>query len=95
VSSSPDAVPLSGEHRRTLALIFRHPTSHNLEWHDVLSLLAAIGSVRESSNGSYVVAIGTEAQTFHHVQKKDIDDQQLGDLRRMLRAAGFDPTSSQ
>jgi hypothetical protein len=91
--SSSDSVPLSSEHRRTLALIFRHPTSHNIEWHDILSLLEAIGSVDESSRGNHVVTIGSQRQTFHRGQQKDIDAEQLADLRQMLEAAGYDSTS--
>ena len=95
MSSPSDAVPLSGEHRRTLALIFRHPTSHNIEWHDVLSLLEAIGSVRESSKRNRVVTIGARTQIFHHVQQKDVDPEQIADLRRMLSEAGYGSTSPQ
>jgi hypothetical protein len=33
---------LNGCHRHTYEAIFRYPASHNLEWHDVRSLLAAL-----------------------------------------------------
>ena len=35
---------LSNHHRDTLAKIFQHPTSHNIEWPDVVSLLNAVGT---------------------------------------------------
>ena len=34
---------LDGHHRKTYEAIFRHPAAHNLEWHDVRSLLGAPG----------------------------------------------------
>jgi len=38
---------LNNHHRNTLRQIFQHPVSHNIEWHAVVSLLKAIGSVVE------------------------------------------------
>jgi hypothetical protein len=89
--TSPDPVQLTGEHRHTLSEIFRHPTSHNLEWHDVLSLLDAVGSAKETGGDSYLVTIAGEKQVFHTAHKKDIDTTEIVDLRRMLRAAGYEP----
>jgi hypothetical protein len=47
---------LSGRHRHTYEAIFRHPTAHNLEWHDVRSLLAAVADLTEAHNGAIKVA---------------------------------------
>ena len=38
---------LDGHHRATVAKIFNHPTSHNIQWHDVLSLLNKVATVTE------------------------------------------------
>ena len=43
---------LNGRHTHTYEAIFRHPLAHNLEWHDVRSLLATIGDVTEEQNGT-------------------------------------------
>ena len=56
------SIHLNGHHRKTLASIFSHPESHNIEWHDVLSLLNYLGTANEGHNGSYDIAIGDE----HH-----------------------------
>jgi len=40
-----DSSGLDGHHRATLERIFRHPTSHNIQWHDVLPLLRTVGKV--------------------------------------------------
>ena len=41
MSSSPVPPHLSGHHRDTLLQIFQEPTGHNVEWHDVMSLLGS------------------------------------------------------
>ena len=38
---------LNGRHQHTYEAIFRHPAAHNLEWHDVRSLLAVLAEVVE------------------------------------------------
>ncbi|MGD0593559.1 MAG: hypothetical protein ABSB54_07770 [Acidimicrobiales bacterium] len=80
---------LSSHHRDTLEQIFRHPSGHNIEWHDVLSLLEAVASVREGHDGKYVVTLGGETEMIERPKHKDIAVQQVVDLRRMLRAAGY------
>ena len=80
---------LNNHHRDTVASIFRHPTGHNIEWPDVLSLLQAVGTVDESHDGKYVVTLGEETQTFSRPNHKDVDTQSVVDLRRMLAGAGF------
>ena len=85
------SIHLNSHHRDTVALIFQHPAGHNIEWHDVLSLLEAVGSVKEESNGHYRVTLGTETETFEPPRHKDIDLQQVVDLRRMLKNAGYGP----
>jgi hypothetical protein len=82
---------LNSHHRDTVALIFQHPAGHNIEWHDVLSLLEAVGSVKVEPNGHYRVTLGTETETFEPPRHKDIDLQQVVDLRRMLKNAGYGP----
>jgi len=83
---------LDTHHRATVERMFGHPTSHNIEWHDVLSLLGQVGSVIEERDGVYKVTIGSETETFRAPRSGDIDDQQVVDLRRMLRGAGITAT---
>ena len=85
-----DPEHLNSHHRDTLAQIFRHPTSHNIEWHLVLSLLNAVGTVRETHKGHLRVTIGAETESFEP-RHKDIDTDELATLRRMLRKSGYDP----
>ncbi len=80
---------LNDHHRDTVAKILQHPTSHNVEWHAVISLLRHIGQVDERHDGKFKVTVGGETEVFEKPKHKDIDEQQVVDLRRMLTAAGY------
>ncbi len=82
---------LNNHQRDTLAHIFRHPSSGNIEWHSVLSLLNAVGTVQETHKNHVLVTIGGDTETFEPPRHKDIDGDQLAILRRLLRRAGYDP----
>lgn len=84
-----DLEHLNSHHRVTLEQLYQHPTGHNIEWHAVLSLLEAVGSVEQSHDGKYLVRVGTETEVFVRPRRKDIDVQQVLDLRRMLTTAGY------
>jgi|SRR5271157_66177 len=87
--SVPVPQHLNNRHRDALLQIFQHPTSHNIEWPAVLSLLKAIGSVEQQHDGKYAVTVGTETEVLTPPKHKDIDVQQVVDLRRMLTSAGY------
>jgi hypothetical protein len=89
MSSTPEPAHLNNHHRNTLRHLFQHPAGHNIEWHAVLSLLAAIGSVEERHDGTVVVTVGSGTEFFDAPTHKDIDIQTVVDLRRMLSAAGY------
>jgi hypothetical protein len=86
---------LSSHHRLTIEKIFRHPAGSNIEWRQVLSLLEDLGSVKKEHNGKFTVTLGTETEVFEAPRGKDIDEQVLVDLRRMLRLAGWAPDDEQ
>ena len=87
--SEPTTEHLNNRHRDTLLQIFQHPTSHNIEWPAVVSLLEAVGSAKQQHDGKFVVTVGGETEVFTHPKHKDIDVQQVVDLRRMLTNAGY------
>jgi len=89
--SIPTPEHLNNRHRDTLMQIFQHPTSHNIEWPAVLSLLEAVGSVEQHHDGKYRVTVGKETEVLSPPKHKDIDTQQVVDLRRMLTGAGYRP----
>jgi hypothetical protein len=80
---------LSNHHRETVAKILDHPASGNVEWRQVLSLLEAIGEVTEEHNGKVKVTLGPETEVLHPPRGKDVDEQTIVDLRRMLAQAGY------
>jgi hypothetical protein len=84
-----ESMHLDSAHRDTLSHLFQHPSSSNIEWHDILSLLEAVGTVEERHDGKFVVTVGAETLTLERPRDKDIDIQQLVDLRRMLSNAGY------
>jgi hypothetical protein len=91
MTSTPEPERLNHHHRDTLAQIFEHPLSHNIEWRAVVSLLEAVGEVEIRHDGKYVLTLGTETETLERPRDKDLDPQQVVDLRRMLSNAGYGP----
>ncbi|HUO72950.1 MAG TPA: hypothetical protein VMU39_19440 [Solirubrobacteraceae bacterium] len=85
------AAELAHRHRDTLDKVFGHASSGNIEWRQVLSLLEALGATRRRSNGKLEVTLGAETEILQPPSGKNIDEQMLVDLRRMLTNAGFAP----
>jgi hypothetical protein len=86
---------LSGHHRDTLVQIFEEKTNYNVEWHDVVSLLRAIGSIEEQHDDMFRFRLGQETEVLRRPSDKDIDGQQLVDLRRILSSAGYDTVAAE
>lgn len=82
---------LDSRHRDTLRQIMAHPTSHNIEWRAVMSLLEAVGDVSVRHDGKVAVKIGSELEFLEPPTGKDVDDQMVIDVRRMLTNAGYRP----
>jgi hypothetical protein len=82
---------LDSEHRNTLRRIFGHPSSGNIEWRQVRALLEAVGTATEEHNGRLRVIVGDETEVLQPPHGKDIDQQMIVDLRRMLSRAGLAP----
>jgi hypothetical protein len=89
--TSPGPEHLDNRHRDTVRQIMEHPTSHNIEWRAVMSLLEAVGEVTVRHDGRVAVKIGPELEFLRPPGGKDIDEQMVIDLRRMLTNAGYRP----
>jgi len=86
---------LSGRHQHTYEAIFRHPTAHNLEWHDVRSLLAALGDVAEGHNGKLQVTRNGQQVILHAPKHKDVATvEEVLAIRRFLEQSGEAAVSS-
>jgi len=85
-------VDLDAEHRETVEHIFARPSSGNVEWRRVRSLLQAVATdVVDEHDGKLRVTLGSETEVFDRPHGKDVDTQMLVDLRRMLTRAGITP----
>ncbi len=84
-----EPVHLNNHHTDTLSTILSHPTGHNIRWVDAISLIEAIGIVEDKHDGKFRITIGKEVEVFHRPRHKDLETQQVVDLRRMLSNAGF------
>jgi hypothetical protein len=92
MSSNPDPAPVNNpHHRQTLLQLFQHPANHNIEWHAVLSLFEAVGSVELRHDGEYAVRVGAETAFLGRRKEKDLDVEQVLAVRRLLTAAGYGP----
>jgi hypothetical protein len=76
-----------------LEKVFRHPVTHDLTWHEVTTLLDAVGTLEEKHNGSWHITIGGQMQVFDPNHGKQLSVQQVIDLRHMLTAAGMEPSA--
>jgi hypothetical protein len=82
---------INSDHRETLERIFTHPTSANIEWRQVKSLLDALEAATEEHNGKLKVTLGGETKVFQPPRGKDVDRALVADLRGMLGRAGLEP----
>jgi hypothetical protein len=88
------AIALHGAHRRTLEALFRHPTAHNLEWNDVVTLIEKIGAVYRKPNDQFAFEVGGEHLVMHKPHTKDLTSSEVVDLRKLLERAGWSPDAT-
>jgi hypothetical protein len=81
------ATGLNSDHRDVVKRLFDVPSSENIEWRQVASLLDALGAVTVQHNGKVKVELGGQVETLVPPRHKDIDRQMIVDLRRMLSRA--------
>ena len=80
---------LNGRHQQTYDAIFAHPAAHNLEWHDVRSLLAALADVTEGHKGSLRVTRNGQTAILHAPNHKDVASvEDLLAIRHFLERSG-------
>jgi hypothetical protein len=95
MSSSAEPVHLNNHHRDTLLQIFQHPTSHNIQWQAVVSLLEAVGTVESRRDGKFLIRLGSESEVIARPKDKNVEIDSVLDLRRMLGTAGYDAVVAQ
>ena len=76
-------------HNRTTAeRIYRHPTSHNIQWHDVKTLLESLGECRENKHDSFEVKAGDIIGFIHGPLTRELTIDQVVQTRHLLRYLG-------
>jgi hypothetical protein len=85
---------LHGSHLRTYEKIFQHPVSHNLAWHDVLSLFRHLGNVDVELNGHLKVTRNGHVLILPSSRTKDVAEvDELMKLRHFLEQSETAPAS--
>ena len=82
---------LSKSNRATLAAVYQHPLSHNLEWSDMVALFEKLGTVEQKAHNELVFALGTEHHRIHKPYGKDLTAAEVMAFRHMLSRAGWMP----
>jgi hypothetical protein len=67
-------ISMSKVHQTTYKAIFQHPIAHNLQWHDVRSLLESLAEVTEEHNGNLKFTRHGEVLIVHPPKHKDLSD---------------------
>lgn len=84
-----DPTTLSRANRRTIAALYQHPLSHNLEWSRVVTLFERLGSVDQKSHDMVAFSIGDEHHELVKPHGKDLTASDVMTLRHMLTRAGW------
>jgi hypothetical protein len=67
-------ISMSKVHQTTYKALFQHPIAHNLQWHDVRSMLDALTEVTEELNGNLKFSRHGEVLILHPPKHKDLSD---------------------
>jgi hypothetical protein len=84
---------LDHHHRNTVTKLFSHPLNHNIQWHDVQSLLGRFGEVHESHKGNWALTVDGQMHSFGSVHTRDLNEDQVMKVRQFLRGIGCTPDS--
>jgi hypothetical protein len=79
--------------RRTLEALFRHPAARNLAWSDALHLVERLGSVHQEHNGRLLLVIGEQRHVLHEPHAKELNAEEVQQLRKFLEGAGVTPAT--
>lgn len=83
------SIKLDHHHRITALKIFGHPLNHNIQWHDVCSLLERFGDVHETHRGNWAVSVNGETISFGPARNRDLSEDQVMRVRHFLTSFGF------
>ena len=93
-AAAQDFATLSKASRMTIAALYQHPLSHNLEWSRVVALFEKLGTVDQRSHDKVSFSIGSEHHELLKRHGKDLAAPDVMTLRHMLSRAGWSPPAS-
>ena len=81
------------KHQRTLAALYAHPTSANVQWRDIEALLRELGAEVTEREGSRVaVVLFGEVRVFHRPHPSPVTDKgAVVSIRKWLEQHGVEP----
>ena len=81
------------KHQKTLEQIYSRPTSSNIKWKDIESLLIELGAELSEREGSRVgVRLFGERRVFHRPHPSpDTDKGAVASIRKWLQVNGVEP----
>jgi hypothetical protein len=81
------------KHRKTMEQIFARPTSGNIKWNDIESLLVSLGAELSEREGSRIgVRLFGERRVFHRPHPSpDTDKGAVASIRKWLEENGVHP----
>jgi hypothetical protein len=84
---------MNAKQRKTLGLVFKHPTPAEISWADIVGLLRACQARVEEGAGSRInVELNGVRATFHVPHPKRVAEQgRIRAVRRFLENAGVKP----
>ncbi len=80
-----------GRSAKTLEALYAHPIPANLHWTDVLTLIRRFGSIEHQRHGHLHVGIAGHGLTLKHTNAKQVDKDQIIQLRDFLKGLGITP----
>jgi hypothetical protein len=83
------SIKLDHHHRITAQKLFGHPLNHNIQWHDVCSLLARFGEVHETHRGNWAVTVEGDTISFGSTRTRDLTEDQVIKVRHFLHNLGL------
>lgn len=80
------------KHQRTLALLFTHPASANIQWRDIEALFIELGAEVSQREGSRVaVVLFKEVRVFHRPHPSpNTDKGAVASVRKWLEQHGVE-----
>ena len=84
---------MNHRHRKTLQALFAHPISANIDFKEVMHVLAELGAEIDNKSGNRVgVKLGGHSVAFTHAQHS-LPKEEVVQIKKFLEQCGVDPAA--